>query len=530
MRDPWKALAAFLALVLAAVALLRLPSAAPSASPERTFDTSSSSTGAATLEPPAPEWERASAPVAAESSSDPPSVDLLLRLLDPTGQVVDGYCSACLSDGTRFEPVMSPGLLTFYDLPPGTIHLVAEVRGYLRLRETVLLPSQPDAQTHELVLTPSARIPVYFFTPDGRRLSEVIREHDRYASLEECLPSVIATADGTLPWLPSANRNVSSSQHSTWSSPDFLSAQTDPDGTLSLWTMPPLTLHVLLRNLPLAVHPLPEVVDRLEIVLDPAAILSQLCSVSARFLDARTGEPLRAGHPLLASGRSGHVLIANAETGVFSRRSLPPGPYDLSAAFGASGQHRAQILLEPGQSLDLGIIRLAETSDLVIQVIAQPPVGPDPPQLWLQDVGSGPRLTHMTTFLWNSDPDGKARVPMPPGAYALAVVPPVESGWAAAGLRFDAPRAETVEVRLHRGALVTLRNSEPGLVPHRLWVLVDGHAACGNWSVIGTPRRIRLAPGEHFWILTDSTGAEVRRGSILVRAEDEAISVEVPNP
>jgi len=529
LRDPWKALALLLALVLGLVVFFRASDPAVEDSPA--FEVAADAGLAAAEDGRAGILRSAAGVETSTVATSSPKVDLLVRLVDPGGQILDGSCQLRQSDGANLWSKSGPGLSIVYDVVPGSVRLICHVRGHYRHEEELWIPATPTEQEHEVVMETSARIPVYFLTPDGKRLFEAIRERYQYADRDSCMPYLYATKDSGLLPLPMTSGFEYNSPHAQWNGQSFLSDPSESDGTLSLWSRPPLNLHVLMRHREIGAQTLDGAVDRLDIVVDPKQIIGELGTVRARVVNGVSGAPVAGGNIILMGGRSGQNMLRLGDDGSYERAGLPSGIYQLQGFFREEGGVQLQVTLNPGETLDLGELRSSLPGVLAVRLIRpdQQPIPGAEGLLW--ESGRSPRFTGMVLNTLQCDPSGLALAErILPGQYTVALAPPLESGLAIAALRCPVPGAESLTVEARPGALVTFTGGDEDPLRHRVWLLADGFAPAGSWAYTTLPVSVRLAPGSHLWMLVDPSGLEVRRGLIEVRDSNSEVRVELRLP
>jgi len=459
------------------------------------------------------------------------AVDLLVRFVDEAGESVAASCTARLPDGSTVHARPGDGMCLLYDLPPGEVRLKSYGRGFFAREERLLLAPAPDVQQHEMALERSAVIPVTFVTQDGRRLSAALRERFPLADRAASMPYLLATRDGVLPHLGLTTRDEFSSPHANWSAQNLFADPSDPDGTLSIWSRPPLMLHLMMRHREIGRIALEGLPEKLELVVDPELAAAELASVRIRILSGATGAPVTEGNIMLMGGRVGLGLPKVGDDGSFERAGLPAGIYDLMGYFGEAGRFSQQIVLQPGESLDLGTIRTSAPGSFTIRYrtpdgtpVAGASGSPWNHQRW-------PRWAGSSQGTLVSDPSGViSGEGLLPGEYSIALTAPADAGWAVAAARCTVPSAAPVEVVARPGALVTFAAAEEEFPRHQLWILVDGFAPVRGGGSSSLPMTLRLAAGRHAWILVDSGGAEVRRGEAQVSEALDPVRVEVPLP
>jgi hypothetical protein len=529
LRDPWKVLALLLAIALTALILLRMRPAAAAPEQARSQETA----GAFADSPTQVEGLRRSEVRAGndEAGGARAAVNLLVRFVDEAGESVAASCTARLPDGSTIHSRIGGGTCILYDLPPGEVRLKSYGKGFFAREEQLLLAPAPDVQQHEMALERSASIPVTFLIADGRRLSAALRERFPLSDRSASMPYLFATRDGVLPQFSLTTRDEFSSPHAQWSSQSLFGDPSDPDGTLSVWSRPPLMLHVMMRHREIGRFPLEGLPAKLDLVVDLESAAAELATVRVRVLDGATGAPVKDGSIQLLGGRMGIGLARIGDDGTFERAGLPSGLYDLLGYFGEAGRFSQQIVLQPGEHLDLGTIRTSAPGSFTIRYHTPDgvPIPGASGSFWNHQ--RWPRLAGSLQSALVGDPAGVISVEgLQPGEYAVTLTPPGDSGWAVAAARCTVPSAAPVEVVARPGALVTFSGGEEEYPRHLLWILVEGFAPVRGPNYSSLPLTLRLAAGRHVWILVDAGGAEVRRGEVEVREPLDHIRVELPLP
>lgn len=523
MRDPWKALAAVLALALCGITLLLDPGPEPgnrleiAASEEQATPSAGPKSLAGRM---GSIIERRGA-IGATANG----LVLVVRVQNEAGEPIAANISLVAGDRGPDRRFSRAGAACFARLSAEPLTLEVTAQGYLQQRETLLLASAPAEQEHLVVLTPATALAVRFLAPDGRRLRDVLQE--RWPIQGRNLMPYLRASDGHDPSpLPPTATDYFRSPLGEWRGWSELNAgRTDSDGTLFLTSHPPVQLIAMLRNHTLGSLRLEAAMDRLDFVVDPEAIAALCASLRLRLLDA-DGQPVAKGMVMLTGGSSAPILRCEDGTGVYAQDGFAPGPLQVFCAVQGGWQVSRAILLESGMHLDLGDLHLRQATLRKARILdaAGNAVGGMSGMLWSAEDG---RISLQTTSRLRGDAEGWIAWSATAALHTLALTPPEGSTWAAAAMTQTADGA-AVEVRLCQGVPVQFRAQGEDYLLRRVWVLVDGSAPAGGWSAPRLPQTVRLAPGRHAWLLADDAGNALRREDLTVREGEPELVVEVP--
>ena len=530
MRDPWKLLALVLAIVWIGLAGLLSPGGSTATAKgldERSLGPSSTETAHI-----GKEAFRSETPTRMETESNAAAIDLLVRVADPEGELLNGGVGIQIADGTRAAAQRVGSAVLFPGLVPGSVRIDASAKGHYDRNETVEILASPTEQYHEIVLEPSANIAVRYFSPDGRRLFTVLKESDEMLEAFVGIPSIYATTGEAMPSLPlSADGGEFRSPHATWRGADFTADGLAPDGYLSLRSRPPLALHLLLGHQLLGVHLLESAVTELELIVDPVSVLAMLANIHVELVNSSTGQPPEKATAYLQGARTWLGLKRLGTSATFERHGVLPGVYQLTAMAGELRLQR-QVVLTAGETLDLGELRFEANHPFECRV-----QGPD-----------GAPLARARLLFWNpadhprwisfwndsgatSDEQGLARHPgLGRGDWIITILPPSGSDLAPAQSRASVPSGVPSQVRLARSRKVLLRSEASSAIGRNVVLLVDGVAPLQPISESELPTQVALGPGLHTWLLVDAGGLQLARGEFTVPSDGLEPIVEVRLP
>lgn len=525
MRDPWKVLALVLALALGLVILLHEPSRAGDDGSTALMETQQviAASAPSPIQPPSPERQTAS------PGMEPIGVlALLVRAQNAAGEPVSCFMTLRQED-VAAQGIYAPGgAAGFVDLQPRAFELRIRAEGYLESIERLLLPPSPLEQEHLVILEPSARIAVRFVTPDGRRLSEAIQERWPTHGLSNAMPYLYATSGDGPPQLPLSTFDFFSSAEARWrSAQGFYSSPDDVDGWLSLNVRPPLMLYVMLRNQLLSSLALESNVDQLSCIVDLAQIEALLGSVSLRLIGP-DGQPRSDLLVNLLMGSRSPILRCTDGSGIYGLDGLPPGSFGILASTRDGLTMQRSVLLQPGEHLDLGDVRMEPAYQHRGKVIDNGGMAVAGAKAFLWNPVE-PLIANRTVSNLTSDAEGGIAWTATAGARQLAILAPAGSGLGAGIWQVNSESSE-FEFRLQSGIPVRFLSTEEDYQLRFFWLLVNGVAPAGGWALSRLPTSVSLAPGEHAWLITGPAGDVQGRGSFTVSEESPMHTVEVRLP
>jgi hypothetical protein len=229
--------------------------------------------------------------------------------------------------------------------------------------------------------------------------------------------------------------------------------------------------------------------------LDPAEIESHLGSLAVRCVDGRTGEPIAkasVGTTFRNGGGSQGAL-----TGADGRASvdrLAPGNQILVVDASTYAGHKRWVRIEPGATVDLGMLELWPATGLRGRVVDSEGhgVATEIAAIPLHTFGS-PRCLDVSGHA-RSNQDGAFELfRVEQGPVRLLVDDP---DWAVTALDIDAASGEEVEIRLERGTDVALR-APPGTHNAVECLLLDGSSQPLSFARVATSCRLKLRPGRY---------------------------------
>ncbi len=438
-----------------------------------------------------------------------------VRLRQPGLATQSGYCHS--------------GVSAFLDLHPGELEIRVTAEGCLDYVETLTLPATPTEQQHVITLVKSAILAVRFIAPDGRRLKDALQDRlpERWVAL--VIPYLYASRSESLPVLPPTLWSSYASACGSWRpATEVAGASATTDGFLSLREIPPMLLHVMLRDRPIGLVALEVGQDSLEVVVDPSRLLAELGSIRLRLIGV-TGEPVPDAWVHMLSGSAGSLVRCEDGSGIYFMPGVPPGSYTLMGGMRNGSSLTRTVLLAPGQHLDLGDLVLKPVNAVTGSVVDEAGQPVSDAQLFLWDEEQDSLISFRTVSSIKSDAEGGISVSTTSGLLTVAVLPADGSPLAATSAHLDLRDGSTPSLALRLSGGVPIRFEPIGedFMNRRLWILVDGVAPLGGWRVDNLPRTLRLTPGTHAWIITDAAGQVQSRTPIAVRDGDASLVVEV---
>ncbi len=373
------------------------------------------------------------------------------RVLTPEGRVLGDPQIVVSANGMTGRPSFTKpdgaGSFELYDLEPGVWWIAASGPGRKKASRSIVLGSAGLPVEVELVLERTPVVRIHVIAPDGRPFPEALgggNPGPRYWH-----PAVLATrepiAASFLPQSMSAESIEAIGRCNLRTPGSDLPATCI--GELELFQEPPLHLSLMLHRAVLASQELVVFHEDVSFVLDPDAILRSLSGLRLRVVDGVTARPLAGVRVLIWSddviGGSTPVLSTEAD-GSIDNVPCPPGPRTLLIENQGYETVEREIVLPPGEVLDLGTITLEEGTVVRVRVR-----GADHPEKFvvccerLSELRSERRWSGFLSEI-HSNPQGEFEVRTGEGEWVV--------------------RAQGGEATLQRSAYTLLRSYQAGAI------------------------------------------------------------------
>ncbi len=432
------------------------------------------------------------------------------RVLDERGERPDApHVSVEARDehGTRFcAPDREDGAYEIRDLAAGTYWVSAQAPGWRSEAQRADLSNEAQTAEVDLVLTRSPNVLVRARTPSGGSFAAALAEQD--AGLP--WPQIVASREP-----PSGDAlDPTTADSATFHNADRSSAiESGLLGELELLEEPPLFASLMLGHRRLATERLDPFAPEIVFVLDPEQYAHELSSLRFRVVDGETGEPI-AGvlASLSTNGVHSSQMVPVRDGGLAEFEYLMPGPALLTVVEFGFQELRRELVLLPGDALDLGDVELEpairlsgrvncpqNAKELQIRYRSKEGLGRSPHQ----SVQFGFYLEEPGTFSLQLG-SGESII------WADAVV--VGVPWRARAKIVD-PAAFSGELLLELEPTVPflVRSSRAAEDRHAIVIDETGRELEQQGQLSGGPVRFDVLPGPQRLVLVESSGARQER-------------------
>ena len=249
-------------------------------------------------------------------------------------------------------------------LAPGAWHVSVQARGFYPLRGDLTLLPQASETRHDLVLEPARVLRIRFVDAEGRTVIDAdTRSHPLIPGL-----GVVATLAPPGTHVPGVDGRMPDRSEAG----QYLCPQTytrveglPPDcaGLLALTHPPTVYVSAVLRGLVLETRLDTGVGEEMVFVLDEEALQANLSGLTLRLVDARTGAALQ-GTATLSFRDGGGRSASTDDEGTLRFEEQMPGLRRLEVSARDHVRLVRVLRLEPGRTLDLGVIALATARSL----------------------------------------------------------------------------------------------------------------------------------------------------------------------
>lgn len=411
-------------------------------------------------------------------------------------------------DETRFAPTHMIGKYSISNLSPGKWTIYAQGFGFKKLRKTIEIPSGATHVREDLVLERSIQIPVRIKMDDGERFVEYIQKASSSFSYLGRACTVVATLESPGARIPILGDEAYRYGIGTFATEGNNSRAMekqppDVDGMLELFENPPCFASLVMGANVITTKAVAPGDSPLDIIVKKEQIESAFGSIKLTVVE--TGAPGK-GRILVSLNSTVGMRPFNTigDTGAHSVERVIPGQYTVSI-MGTKGAYiNKAVVVEPGQSVDLGKIELGEYIKIPGRIVDSEgkPVLCHLEVVHLsggQQAGASPRNGLMV------DGNGKFTFFGYDGKYQLIAS---ATGFATAVKNVDIPAtAAEIVVTLQRGVPVIFVYSDNASTPARL--TIEDSNGDSIWSRLSSDRpddRLRLAAGLYKLQITDING------------------------
>lgn len=283
-------------------------------------------------------------------------------IVDSTGELLKIHSQVIFKQGEAVRVgAVRDGLLAAAGLQPGTWTWECEQADYYPARGELSLADVPHFGLR-IVLEKSLTVRVKFLTPDGASLFDQLKGRIKAIATEEAPPKTLAAEP--------RSDEYGVGWYDDRSNP-FQGQKVPPgwDGVLELRKPPPVWISAVLG--PTVVESVLLADRREELVLTPTIEREKLFgTLRLRLADAKTGQPITAGKIRIErpDGNMNELRTPDANGDVMFEEVVPTF-FRFSADCDGYELVRAGVILKPGMTTDLGIVRLEGAMSLAGRVV-----------------------------------------------------------------------------------------------------------------------------------------------------------------
>jgi hypothetical protein len=307
----------------------------------------------------------------------------------------------------------------FDGLAAGEYFLAASALGHRSERRTIVLRQEETDRKEDFTLQPLWLLGVRVVTPDGEDLSERLRKD----GIAMAWATVFATVDppgATLPkslWMDRQDMSIAPIHFGT-------AVGGKPSRSLEISSDPPFHVSAAMREIVLATRRVDAHVSEIELVVDPEVVKRSLASLTFVVVDDATGAPAKQSSIMLRTAQTGEAPIHPDDHGRVSFEGRVPGLYEIQITMPQRALTTIPADLVPGQTTDLGIVRLGQGVLIRGRCVDANGVAQDAlPSVYASDDDSGSQRKPALCFYGSeSDPEhgGFAISFLPAGRYVIA--------------------------------------------------------------------------------------------------------------
>lgn len=480
------------------------------------------SAGTATNAPPAPSGSTVEriAPTAKYRADDPVGVLLTgtVRFRDGA-PVAEPSVSARRGDGSRGARAAANGCFALAGLSPGTWTVSVRADGASDIEEDLEIGDDAE-QRHDFVLDRSYPVRVLCVTLDGKDLQRTAWEagvhlpNVQVVAQRDPLPERIAPTDYGVAYAGDAKFDAEMN-----SKDGFV-------GTLHLTSAPPAHAALLLRHVVVQRQRIEAGQQEVKFVVDLDAAKALLGTASLRLLDEASGAPLDGVVVQFgtSSGSGPMGRMTDAE-GRITFTNVHPGLLFVTTHHPKYESLHSTVRVEPGQTLDLGDLRLGPTNALAGRLVDEDGKPASANVSWTELKWRSTPRAFVTNRSTRVEADGSFSL-WGTGRGRIAVQARTQDGRVAVSV-FDNPSPEPVVLRLVRGAKVSVVRSADPTKAYTITFFdgardpVDARTLHSRW-----PRAdITLPPGTWSFEVHDETDRLVQSGSLTLGASPTTLEI-----
>lgn len=421
-------------------------------------------------------------------------------------------------------------------LQPGKVQIATRVTGFRELRETVEIPADTPRLRHDVTLQQAWNLLVKIVTPEGRPIHEALlelaKERPGLARLEV---AAIATPYQPAGDFPPTELREAPYGVGRWRSATGFGRMDGPKigkeyaGTMELDQRRALWISAVLRHRLLASVAIEPGQAEVSLTVAIDRLQQELGTIRLRVVDGATGAPVTTAMVGFSDVQSGGGGAKPDAQGVVEVRDLRPGLLRMEIRTQGGSAPPAQVLLEPGQTLDLGDVPVLAQREIKGRLEGQDQDAKEHDskvmrmsvQAYPLDVTLSPKL-EAQSHRAQVEEDGTFRFWMPDGRYFLRAS---GGGGATAVIDTKTLGNEPIVLRLQKEGAFRLDAKTGGELLQLTITGSDGRRVFRRWLPDGVKYPIMALPGDYRVELQDRAGKVTMR---QVRLGVEGMDLRVP--
>ncbi len=296
------------------------------------------------------------------------------NLLDPDGKPVHGVqmASVVITDATgrrRTCDAKNDGAFAFNSLPAGRYWAFAWAEGFRQVEETIDLTSDRGQVQHDFTLQPAGVLKIRATTPDGRALSEVLKEEPYSKARYALHPIATQAAPGA--WFSDTSGLLGTSfgiGRFQDSGPQVAALGPGYLGLLAPDVELPAFVSLLNGARVLQTKGVARGDEEVSFVVAPEDVLATAVTIRLQVIDAESHAPLSGAFVMVSAVSRGLTAQSDAQ-GIVRLEGAEPAEYALRISAADHANHRRRFLAQAGATTDLGQIALDKAVALELSVV-----------------------------------------------------------------------------------------------------------------------------------------------------------------
>lgn len=403
-----------------------------------------------------------------------------------------------------------PGNYSVSGIRPGEWRAETVGFGYRKLRKVIHIPDGAERVREDFVIDKSIIIPVRIKTPEGQSIAGILYKTAKAFSYLGRACTVVATREQpgkTIPILTEELYDYGIGKLLTQgtNSRAVEKQPADVDGVLELYEDPPCFASFIMGKYVIATKAVTTDMAVLDMIVTNEQIEAALGNIKLRVIDAATGAPPEKIYVSLNTSTGGGQFEKKGGDGIYMIEKVLPGRYTVWVQNSEGILSEKKVVVEPGQSIDLGTIETGKVSLLKgsVRDAAGKPVRC---RLSILDISSGALPGSSSPIETAAEPDGSFTFRISRSVYQVSIRDPE---WAVAAESIDTSLGEpkNVDFVLQKGTLVILKFVLNPAIPVRFTIKnKDGNAAWSRSSYNTVRDRLRLVEGSYTLQIDDANG------------------------